>query len=155
MPLSRSAKAHALLVLVTLCWGSTFILIKDSLRDISPLLFNLLRMALATLALAVIYGRRLRPITPAAWKAGALAGLCLFAGYEFQTTGIQFTSASKSAFLTGVSVVLVPVFLALLWRRRVNAWTWLGVLIAFAGLSPLTMPVGPCSSFPLRGVNLG
>jgi drug/metabolite transporter (DMT)-like permease len=147
---SRSLKAHILLVLVTLCWGSTFILIKNSLRDVSPLTFNLLRMSLATLALGAIYARRLRGMSRAALKAGAITGLWLFAGYEFQTTGIQFTSAAKSAFLTGVSVILVPVFLAILWRKRTSVWTWLGVLLAFAGLYLLTVPAGG-----LRSINAG
>jgi drug/metabolite transporter (DMT)-like permease len=153
---SRSAKAHILLVLVTLCWGSTFILIKASLRDVSPLTLNLFRMLLAAVALAVIYRKQLRGITPAAWKAGALAGLFLFAGYEFQTTGMQYTSASKSAFLTGVSIVLVPVFLALLWRKRVNAWTWAGVSLAFGGLYLLTVPSGGVNgALTLSAINQG
>ena len=148
--MSRSAKAHILLILVTLCWGSTFVLIKDSLRDISPLLFNFLRMALATLALGALYARQLRGMSRAALKAGALTGLWLFAGYEFQTAGLVFTTPAKSAFLTGVSVILVPVFLALFWRKRTSVWTWLGVLLAFIGLYLLTVPAGG-----LRSINFG
>ena len=146
---SRSAKAHILLVLVTLCWGSTFILIKSSLRDVSPLTLNFLRMALATVALGAIYSKQLRSMSRSALRAGALTGVFLCAGYEFQTTGMQYTSASKSAFLTGVSIVLVPVFLALIWRKRVNLWTWAGVLVAFAGLWLLTVPAD------LRSINRG
>ena len=71
-----------------------------------------------------------------------MAGVCLWLGYELQTTGLALTTPSKSAFLTGVSVVLVPVLLAVGWRRRVNRWTALGVAAAFVGLYLMTVPAG-------------
>ena len=64
----------------------------------------------------------------------------MFGGYAFQTAGIARTTPSKAAFITGFSVVLVPVFLAILWRRRINAWAWAGVFCSFAGLYYLTVP---------------
>ena len=151
--MSRSLKAHLLLVLVTLVWGVTFVQIKDALRDISPLLFNAVRMALAGAALALIFRKNLR-MNRAALRCGIWMGTLLWMGYEFQTTGLVLTTPSKSAFLTGVSVVLVPVFLALLWRRQVNRWTSLGVLVAFAGLYLLTVPNSSSGSL-LSGINRG
>lgn len=148
--MSRSLKAHLLLVLVTLVWGATFVQIKDALREISPLLFNTVRMTLAGLCLAFLYRRQLR-MSRAALKTGMWVGALLWLGYEFQTTGLVYTTPSKSAFLTGVSVVLVPVFLALIWRRHINRWTSLGVLCAFLGLYLLTVP----NSGLLAGVNKG
>ena len=137
--MSRSLKAHLLLVLVTFVWGITFVEIKDALSDISPLLFNAIRMTLAALALLLIFRRHLR-MNAAALRTGIWMGTLLWMGYEFQTTGLVYTTPSKSAFLTGVSVVLVPVFLALIWRRHINRWTSLGVLAAFLGLYLLTVP---------------
>jgi len=61
-------------------------------------------------------------------------------GNELQTIGLQYTMPTKSAFLTGVAVVLVPVFLALFWRRRISRWSALGVALAFIGLYLLTVP---------------
>ena len=151
--MSRSLKAHLLLVLVTLVWGVTFVQIKDALRDISPLLFNAVRMALAGAALALIFRKNLR-MNRAALLCGIWMGTLLWMGYEFQTTGLVLTTPSKSAFLTGVSVALVPVFLALLWRRQVNRWTSLGVLVAFAGLHLLTVPNSSSGSL-LSGINRG
>src|SRR5205823_2859708 len=130
-----------MLILVTLVWGSTFVLIKSALRDASPLLFNTVRMVLASVALGVLYHERLRGITRDVLRSGVVVGFFLWIGYELQTAGLRLTTASKSAFLTGVSVVLVPVLLALFWRKAVNRWTWFGVLMAFAGLYFLTVPV--------------
>jgi drug/metabolite transporter (DMT)-like permease len=147
---SRSLKAHLLLVLVTFVWGVTFVEIKDALSDVSPLLFNAVRMTVAALALLLIFRKHLR-MNNAALRTGIWMGTLLWMGYEFQTTGLVYTTPSKSAFLTGISVVLVPVFLALIWRRHINRWTSLGVLAAFLGLYLLTVP----RSGPFSGVNRG
>ncbi len=154
--MSRPLKAHILLVMVTFVWGSTFVLIKNAVaQDISPLLFNFLRMALAMVALAIIFWRDLKSIRRASFRAGALVGTFLWLGYEFQTTGLRLTTASKSAFLTGVSVILVPVFLALFWQRKVSQWTATGVALAFAGLFLLTVPAGESGLGNLASVNSG
>lgn len=152
---SRSLKAHILLVLVTLAWGVTFVVIKDALQDITPLLFNTVRMVLAALCLAAFYFRQLPRISRATLRAGLLVGAFLWLGYEFQTTGLVLTSPSKSAFITGLSVVLVPVFLAIGWRRMVNRWTAAGVAAAFLGLYLLTVPADGHHLLSLEGVNRG
>ena len=64
----------------------------------------------------------------------------MFGGYAFQTAGIARTTPSKAAFITGVSVVLVPVFLAAFWRKKIGAWAWGGAAASFAGLYFLTVP---------------
>lgn len=138
--MSRSLKAHLLLVFVTFVWGATFITIKNALHEATPLTFNAVRMILAAVVLAAIYYKDLRGISRGALVAGFVVGIFLWLGYEFQTPGLQYTTASKSAFLTGMSVVLVPLFLAIGWRRHVNHWTLLGVAIAFAGLYFMTIP---------------
>lgn len=142
--MSRSVKAHILLILVTLVWGATFAEIKDVLdRHLtSAMLFNAVRMTFAAAALALLFGLRgkLRDIKPSTWRDGIIAGAFLWAGYEFQTQGLIYTTPSKSAFLTGVSVVLVPIFLALFWKKKTNRWTVIGVAAAFAGLFLMTVP---------------
>lgn len=149
MRVSRSIKAHVLLLALTLVWGATFVLIKSALAQATPLGFNAVRMVLASAALLAVFGRQAwRHRRPGVWLAGGLAGVCLWVGYELQTTGLALTTPSKSAFLTGVSVVLVPVFLAVGWRRRVNRWTGIGVAAAFVGLYLLTVPA-------MRGGGLG
>jgi drug/metabolite transporter (DMT)-like permease len=152
---SRSLKAHLLLVLLTLIWGSTFSVIKSALVDISPLFFNAIRMSLAALLLAAVFHRHLSKLGSRTIGAGALVGLFLFLGNELQTTGLKYTSASRSAFLTGVSVVLVPVFLAIFWKRSLNRWSAVGVTLAFAGLYLLTVPASSAAGLDLSGMNRG
>jgi drug/metabolite transporter (DMT)-like permease len=152
---SRSLKAHILLVLITLIWGSNFVVIKNALADISPLFFNAVRMSLAAAVLAMIFYRELPRLTAGAVRSGCLVGLFLFVGNELQTTGLKYTTASKSAFLTGVSVVLVPVLLAVFWKRGINRLTSVGVVLAFAGLYLLTVPASAGAGLNLRSMNHG
>lgn len=153
--MSRSLKAHLSLVAMTLIWGATFVVIKNALYDISPLLFNAIRMSCAAVILAVAFHKQLRGIKLGAMRSGALAGFFLYLGNELQTTGLKYTTASKSAFLTGVSVVLVPVFLALFWKRGLNRWSVAGVVLAFGGLYLLTVPAASGAGLNLSSLNRG
>jgi drug/metabolite transporter (DMT)-like permease len=87
--------------------------------------------------------------------SGVLVGIPLWLGFSFQTTGLRLTTPSKSAFLTGFSVILVPVFLALFWRKKVNAWIVAGVLVAFVGLYLMTVPAGNGNGLNLESINRG
>ena len=152
----RALKAHVLLVLVTFIWGATFVLIKNAIeQDASPLLFNFVRMLLAAVTLAIIFHREILQIKRPVFVAGVLTGIFLWLGYEFQTTGLRLTTASKSAFITGLSVVLVPLFLILFWGRRITPWTALGVAAALAGLFLLTVPSGESGLGDWASVNRG
>ena len=153
--MSRSLKAHLLLILVTLIWGATFVQVKAALTDVSPLLFNAIRMLVAALCLGVIYARHIKRIGKPQLISGAVVGVFLWLGYEFQTTGLRLTTPSKSGFLTGVSVALVPIFMALFFGRKVNRWTLVGVLAAFAGLVLMTVPAGEDRLADWSSVNRG
>ena len=82
--------------------------------------------------------------------AGAVIGVFLFSGYIFQTVALKFTTPSKAAFLNGSSAVLVPVLLAVFWRKRINRWAWAGALVAMFGLYFVAVPP---SGF--RNLNIG
>jgi len=152
----RALKAHALLVLITFIWGATFVIVKNAVeRDATPLVFNLVRMALATLVLGVVFYRDIRQISRPALIAGALSGIFLWLGYEFQTTGLRLTTPSKSAFITGLSVILVPLLLMLFWGRKTTTWTAVGVLAAFAGLFLLSVPASESGLGNWASVNRG
>lgn len=119
--------------------------VKDALRDASPLFFNLLRMGIATAVLAAIYHRDLRRLRRSYLAGGALVGLCLAAGYSFQTAGLARTTPAKSAFITGLIVVIVPLLCAAPWlrpagMRRPGVAAYIGAVLAFAGIVLLTTP---------------
>ena len=154
-----SFTAHLSLIAVTFVWGTTFALVKAALRDVSPLLFNLLRMALATVVLFLVTSRALRKVTREQLRLCALAGMLLALGYEFQTVGLTHTTPSRSGFLTGLVVVFVPLLSALPGVRsadtpRPHALAYVGALLAFAGLVLLTSEPGAGLSL-LAGLHFG
>jgi len=122
-----------------LIWGTTFVVIKDALADISVIAYLALRFGLAAIVMAAIYWRALRKLTLPALSAGAQIGVFMFGGYVFQIAGLKHTTPSKAAFITGTFVVFVPILLALFGRRRIAIWIWLGAAAAFAGLYFLTV----------------
>src|ERR1700692_2870206 len=138
-------RAYLLMLFVVAVWGSTFVLIKGALADATPAAFNLARMTLAFVILAAAYHRSWRGISRKHIAADALVGLCLATGYQFQTIGLVRTTPSKSAFITGLVVVLVPLLSAIPGLRppgagapRWNAYT--GAALGFIGILLLTAP---------------
>lgn len=127
-------------MLASFFWGVTFVVVKNTLADISVFAYLAARFILGGLPMLWIYRSDLRKLSRRELSAGLLLGTIMFFGYGFQTAGIARTTPSKAAFITGVSVVLVPVFLAVIWRRKISAWAWTGVFASFAGLYFLTVP---------------
>jgi len=152
-------RAYLLMLFTVAVWGSTFVLIKAALADSTPAAFNLVRMLLAFAVLAVAYHRSFRTIRPDQLAAGAVVGLCLAIGYQFQTTGLALTTPSKSAFITGLVVVLVPLFSTIPALRPPGArrpgWNaFLGATLAFLGILLLTAPAGSSQNFAFPLANL-
>jgi drug/metabolite transporter (DMT)-like permease len=133
----KTAKADLALIAVTAIWGCTFLLVQNALHDVSPILFLGLRFAVASCALFLVYRRKLMR---AALLPGLATGGFLFAGYAFQTVGLQYTTASKSAFLTSLSVPLVPLAGSLVYRLVPKPFELLGVAVATTGMLLLTAP---------------
>lgn len=133
---NRRIAADLALLLVACAWGATFPLAKEVLRHLPPFHYLAARFAVAALALLpfALIARPGRALAP--WPL--LAGLALAAGFAFQTLGLRTAAATTSAFITGLSVVLVPV-LGTLWGRRPARLEWLGVAAAAAGLAMLTL----------------
>lgn len=135
----RQVIADVALILVTLIWGSTFVMVKDVVAGFPVYRFLTIRFALATLALILLAARRLVSATKKQIGAGVLIGLFLFGGYAFQTTGLKYTTASKAGFITGLSVVLVPLLSTLLLRGKPTWQATLGVILSTAGLAVLSL----------------
>jgi len=138
MLVSRSRAADLALVLNTVIWGTTFVVVKQALNDCSVLLFLALRFSIAGIALAVIFGRGLE-FSRRGVAGGILAGLFLIGGYILQTAGLLWTTASKSGFLTGLNVVLVPLLSAIVYKSVPGWREWTGALLALAGMALMTL----------------
>lgn len=145
MLLPLRLKADLALCLITLIWGATFVVIKDALGDVSPLVFVWLRLAVASALLLAVFGRRTPLRQAGLLRAGAVIGFFLAAGYGFQTAGLNYTTPAKSAFITALSVILVPVGLVVFFRHGLRVWTLAGVGAAALGMFFLTVPAGEFS----------
>jgi drug/metabolite transporter (DMT)-like permease len=132
--------AEGALVLAALLYGVTFPLVHDALEDITPFAYLVGRFSIAVLFVAPVAFLALRDSHDRRLvvRVGVVAGLVLFGGYATQTVGLQYTSPSTSAFITGLYVVLTPVVEAIAYRRTPGASTWTGILISTAGLYLLT-----------------
>jgi len=137
---NKRLQADLGLMFCTILWGSTFVVVKNSLEHSSVFLFLALRFSLAGLLMAVWRPRVLASIEREEVFAGLRLGFFMFAGYAFQTAGLQHTSASNSGFVTGSSVVLVPLLFAIFWGHKLTAWVYAGALAAGFGLYYLTIP---------------
>lgn len=132
------------LLVMTAAWGSTFFVIHDLLTRLPVTDMLTVRFALATVALLLLTGRRLR-LTRRTLRAGGALGLLYGVAQVLQTVGLAHTSASVSGFLTGLYVVATPLLGAALLRARVPATVWLAAGLATLGLGVLS----------LHGVSLG
>ena len=132
-------QADLALGLVALIWGSTFVVVKNALDAVGPLTFVGLRFTLAALFLAILFRGRARRISRADLRAGGLMGVWLALGYVFQTIGLQTTTSAKAGFITGLSVVIVPVLATVLLRRPPGRAATVGIAAATAGLAFLSL----------------
>ena len=131
-------RALAVLVAVTAVWGVTFVQVKDAVAIYPLFAFLALRFAIASCTLAPPGLRRLRGLGSRGLGAGVLAGSLIGAGYVLQTAGLERTTVSSTGFITGMYVVLTPLLALAVFRVRLGAAAWLGVVLATAGLALLS-----------------
>lgn len=142
--MNRSALfADISLLLIALVWGSTFVLVQNAIAFLEPFSFNGVRFFIAALILGgwmiIFEKKQLQQFDRKLLASGVIMGLFLFVGYAFQTVGLLYTTSSKAGFITGLSVVMVPVFSFMLLKTKPGFNAITGVSIATAGLYLLTM----------------
>ena len=137
---NRHLKADMWLLLATFFWGITFVAVKDAMQYASPLVFLGVRFLLAGLVLLPFCYKGLKNLSREGWRDGMLIGVFLFAGFAFQTVGLVYTTATRSAFITGMCVVLVPTISALMLKTKNDIWQILGVILAASGLYFFSRP---------------
>ncbi len=126
------------LLSVTVFWGSTFIIAKLTMLDVPLLIFLFLRLTLAAILLNAYLWKHFRAVNSSILKHGIIIGIWLYLSYLFQMWGVQYTSASNAAFITALSVVLVPVFGFLFFGYRAAYQVLAAILLAVIGLLLLT-----------------
>ena len=140
--------AELALIGIAAVWGLTFVMVQDAIAELPPLAFLAYRFVPAGLLVGLYAWRGLRSLGPAGWRAGLVMGVFLTAGYVFQTLGLEHTSASNAGFITGLFVVLTPLFGLLLFGLSVSGVAWVAAGVSALGLLLLSGAGGDAS---LRG----
>lgn len=125
---------EAALLLITVIWGGTFALIKNALNDISPSLFLAIRFGVASVILFPFLYSQLKKINKETFVAGFILAVFFFLGFQFQTIGLNYTTATKSGFITGTFVVIIPILQTLIEKRKPRIHNIIGVILVFIGL---------------------
>ncbi len=144
----QSFKGEFFLLIVTLLWGGTFTLIKGALDDISSMLFIAFRFTIALLLLLIFARKKIVKTFDKDFLPPLLLGFFLFVSFATQTVGLKYTLATKSGFITGISVVLIPFVQMVLEKRKPSRSSLIGTAVVFAGLLLLTAK-GDSFSFSL------
>jgi drug/metabolite transporter (DMT)-like permease len=141
--MKRSTFADLSLLFVAFIWGTTFVLVQNAISTMEPFAFNGFRFLIAFiilfLCLVIFQRQQLKFLNKKILFSGILLGFWLFLGYATQTLGLLYTTSSKAGFITGLSVVLVPLFSFLLLKQKPSMAAVIGVSIATVGLFLLTM----------------
>ncbi|MFQ6593589.1 MULTISPECIES: DMT family transporter [Pseudomonas] len=144
---NRFSKAECILVLITMIWGGTFLLVQHAMTVSGPMFFVGLRFAAAALVVGFFSLRTLSELTLFELKAGAFIGTSIMFGYGMQTIGLQTIPSSQSAFITALYVPCVPLLQWLVLGRRPGLMPSIGIMLAFTGLMLLTGPSGASLNF--------
>lgn len=147
----KVSRQEATLILITMLWGATFLIVHHAMQTASPFFFVGVRFAVAALLLSAVFWRSLAGITVKDLQAGALIGLCIAIGYSFQTWGMQTISSSQSAFMTAMYVPLVPLLQWIFLKQPPRLMSWCGIILAFVGLLLLSGNTGESS----QGLGIG
>jgi len=129
------------LFIITIFWGATFVVVKESINDISTMLFISFRFAIAVLLLLPFVYKNIKTnLNSDLFKAGIFLGILLFLGFAPQTVGLKYTTATKSGFITGILVVLIPIFQIFILKKKPALGTIIGIILVFLGIVLLSSP---------------
>ena len=139
-PIFRFSRYEWSLVIVTMFWGGTFLVVHTAMEHAGPLFFVGMRFALASLFVLPFVIRKLRGVTRIEIIGGIAVGVSIFFTYTLQSFGLVHISSSMSAFITAFYVPLVPLMQWIFLRRRPGRMSLLGIALAFLGLMLLSGP---------------
>lgn len=125
---------ETLLLLVTFIWGATFVIVKESLNDVSSMLFLFIRFAIAGIIILIFLLIKKHPLDKRALVPGLALGFLLFMSFAFQTIGLKYTSATKSGFLTGTFIIFIPVMQIIIEKKMPSRGAIIGTILAIAGI---------------------
>ena len=133
----KQSLAMVLLLITSILWGSTFIITNKLTQIIPPMFYLGVRYLIGFIAFLPFIGR-LRKFTKKQFKIGFIAGTLVWASFSVQTIGIKLTTATKSAFITGLSVIMVPIFSAIFFKHKISKRIWISTFLALIGVSVMS-----------------
>lgn len=136
LKMNNKYASELILIFVTLLWGATFVIVKEALDDISSMAFIAVRFILAAIILLPYMLKRI--FSKSAIIGGIIVGVFLFLGFAAQTVGLKYTSATKSGFLTGTAVIMIPLLQILIEKRAPTKGVIIGTIIVLIGISFLS-----------------
>lgn len=132
-------QSQLLLILAALIWGSSFIIMKESLNSLATGVLLATRFSIASGVIYVMFYRRLQELDFAKLCKGALIGVLLFLAYLVQTLGLQTTTSAKNAFLTAIYVAFLPFLYWLVYRRKPDSYNFVAALMCLAGVGLISL----------------
>ncbi len=149
--MNKRTFADIVLLIVVFIWGATFVVVQDAIAFLTPFNFNAIRFLIGFSILVLFYffftKMKKEHFNRQSLKAGVTLGVWLFLGYAFQTFGLLYTTPGKAGFITGLSVVLVPLLAFLLLKQVLNRNMIIGVVFATLGLYMITLLEGSVFTF--------
>lgn len=133
------SQADLMIALVATAWGSSYVMMKVGLEGLPPLSLTALRFGIAFICIAAVFPKELKKTTPRILKRSCILGAFLFGIFAFLLNGMETTTASNAGFLISTSVVMVPVFHALLTRTFPGKRIVIGVIITVIGIGFLSL----------------
>ena len=130
------------LVTVTIIWGGGFVASDIALKTLAPFQIMFLRFLIGAICMGVLARKELKTITKDEIFCGFLLGAALFAGFALQIVGLQYTTASKNAFLTATNVVMVPFIAFVLERKKIELKSIAGAILPLTGAGILSLQSG-------------
>ena len=135
MSLHTRQRADLFMLLITLIWSGTFVIIKNALDEVPPFLYTGLRFALASLIGYALWFRSMHGITRKEVFQGSILGVFFGLGFLSQTWGLQHTTVANSSFITGSMAIFTPIAAYLIDKRTVSRYQVLGIIIVLTGLA--------------------
>lgn len=136
---NKQVTADLMMLVVTICWGSSYLFTKVGLDSLGVYNLIFLRFGIAFLLAALIFHKRILKVDFKTIKYSFLLGSILFLAFAFLNNGMQSTSVSNTGFLVSLSVVFVPVISAIFLKQKVEKRLIIGVCAALGGIALLTL----------------
>lgn len=138
----KTFRSDIFLLLVAFIWGSGFVATKSGLKHITPLYMLVFRFGISTILMSTIFFKRLKNATAKDFKAGFIIGIFLYLGFAVQTFALQYTTASKQAFITGTNVVMVPFLYWAVSKEKPDTFDIVAAILCFVGIGILSIEKG-------------